>query len=47
MGEQRNIARAAGLMSAATMISRVLGYVRDMVLAFYLGATQIRLSYRC
>jgi putative peptidoglycan lipid II flippase len=41
MGEQRNIARAAGLMSAATMISRVLGYVRDMVIAFYLGATQI------
>jgi putative peptidoglycan lipid II flippase len=41
MGEKRNIARAAGLMSAATMISRVLGYVRDMVIAFYLGATQI------
>lgn len=39
MGEQHRIARAAGLMSAATMISRVLGYIRDMVLAFYLGAS--------
>jgi putative peptidoglycan lipid II flippase len=26
-------------MSVATLISRVLGYVRDMVLAFYMGAT--------
>jgi putative peptidoglycan lipid II flippase len=39
MGEKHRIARAAGSMSAATMISRVLGYIRDMVLAFYLGAT--------
>jgi putative peptidoglycan lipid II flippase len=39
MGEKHRIARAAGLMSAATMISRVLGYLRDMVLAFYLGAS--------
>jgi putative peptidoglycan lipid II flippase len=37
--ERRNIARAAGIMSAATFISRVLGYVRDMILAFYLGAS--------
>ena len=33
------IARAAGAVSAATLISRVLGFARDMVLAFYLGAT--------
>lgn len=39
VSEQGRIARAAGIMSAATMISRVLGYVRDMLLAFYLGAT--------
>lgn len=39
MGERDRIARAAGLMSGATMISRVLGYVRDMILAFYFGAT--------
>ena len=39
MSEQGKIARAAGIMSAATMISRVLGYLRDMLTAFYLGAT--------
>jgi len=33
------IARAAGLMSVAVFLSRILGYVRDMVLAFYLGAS--------
>jgi len=33
------IARAAGLMSVAVFISRILGYVRDMVLAYYLGAS--------
>lgn len=39
MSERLRIARAAGLMSIATFISRVLGYARDMVLAFYMGAT--------
>jgi putative peptidoglycan lipid II flippase len=39
VSEKRRIARAAGLMSVATFISRVLGYIRDMILAFYLGAT--------
>ncbi len=36
---KHRIARAAGVMSIATLISRVLGFVRDMVLAFYMGAT--------
>jgi putative peptidoglycan lipid II flippase len=39
MSERRQIARAAGVMSVATFISRVLGYVRDMIFAFYFGAT--------
>ncbi len=39
MDERGRIARAAGSMSGATMISRVLGYARDMLLAFYFGAT--------
>jgi putative peptidoglycan lipid II flippase len=40
MGEERGrIARAAGLMSVATFMSRVLGYVRDMTLAFFFGAS--------
>jgi len=36
---KRHITRAAGLMSVATFISRVLGYVRDMIFALYFGAT--------
>ena len=39
MSAKHKIARAAGLMSIATLISRILGFVRDMVLAFYMGAT--------
>lgn len=39
MDEKGRIARAAGSMSGATMISRVLGYARDMLIAFYFGAT--------
>jgi putative peptidoglycan lipid II flippase len=39
MGEKRRIAKAAGIMSAATFISRILGFVRDMIFAIYFGAT--------
>ena len=39
--EKSRIAKAAGLMSVATLISRVLGYVRDMIFALYFGATGI------
>jgi putative peptidoglycan lipid II flippase len=39
MSHIRRIARAAGLMSIATFISRILGYIRDMVIAFHFGAT--------
>ncbi len=39
MGEGRQIVRSASVMSLATFISRVLGFVRDMVLARFLGAT--------
>jgi putative peptidoglycan lipid II flippase len=37
--ERRRIAKAAGLMSVATFISRILGYVKDMILAGIFGAT--------
>lgn len=43
--EKRNITRAASLMSVATFISRILGYVKDMILAFYFGATGISDSF--
>lgn len=39
MDEKGHIARAAGLMSIATFISRILGYVKDMILAVFFGAT--------
>ncbi len=39
MDEKKRIAKAAGLMSVATFISRILGYVKDMILAGFFGAT--------
>jgi len=39
MDEKKKITKAAGLMSIATFISRILGYVKDMILAVYFGAT--------
>ncbi|RMG70445.1 MAG: murein biosynthesis integral membrane protein MurJ [Nitrospirae bacterium] len=39
MGKGREIVRSASVMSLATLISRILGFLRDMVLARYLGAT--------
>lgn len=39
MGTKGKIARAAGIISIATLCSRILGYVKDMILAGYFGAT--------
>jgi putative peptidoglycan lipid II flippase len=41
MDAKGRIARSAGVMSAATFISRVLGFVRDMIFAAYFGATGV------
>ena len=41
MDQKGKIAKAAGVMSAATFISRVLGFMRDMIFAFYFGATGV------
>jgi putative peptidoglycan lipid II flippase len=41
MDAKSKIAKAAGLMSAATFISRILGFARDMIFAFYFGATGV------
>ncbi|MEW6410181.1 MAG: murein biosynthesis integral membrane protein MurJ [Nitrospirota bacterium] len=38
--ESRRITRAAGIVGIATFLSRILGFVRDMVLARFFGATQ-------
>jgi putative peptidoglycan lipid II flippase len=34
----RDLLQAVGLISSATLVSRVLGYLRDMLIAHYLGA---------
>jgi putative peptidoglycan lipid II flippase len=41
MDTRTRIARAAVVMSVATFISRILGYMKDMVFAFFFGATGI------
>ena len=41
MNGKGKIAKAAGIMSIATLISRVLGFMRDMIFAFYFGATGV------
>jgi putative peptidoglycan lipid II flippase len=38
---KRHIARAASLMSIATLFSRILGYVKDMIIAKFFGATGV------
>ncbi len=37
-GEERRVARAAGMVGGATMVSRVLGLVREQVMAAWFGA---------
>jgi putative peptidoglycan lipid II flippase len=39
--QKKHIAKAAGLISAATFISRILGYIKDMILAGIFGATGV------
>lgn len=41
MDEKGRITRAAGFMSIATFISRISGYIKDMILATFFGATGI------
>lgn len=38
MSEKRNIIRAAGILGSATMLSRIMGMIRDMVIARLFGA---------
>src|SRR5262249_1089913 len=37
---QASVARSAGIVSAAVMVSRVLGLVREMVFAYFFGASK-------
>ncbi|MEW6076615.1 MAG: murein biosynthesis integral membrane protein MurJ [Thermodesulfobacteriota bacterium] len=38
MNEKRQVARATGVIGGATLASRIFGYIRDMVVAGFLGA---------
>ncbi len=38
MNENRQVTRAAGVIGLATLLSRVLGFIRDMVTAWFFGA---------
>src|SRR5512144_1361527 len=38
MSEKKNIARAAGVLGFATMLSRIMGMIRDMVVSRLFGA---------
>lgn len=38
MSEREKVARAAGVVGAATLLSRILGLVRDQVVAYFFGA---------
>ena len=38
MQENSRVIKAAGIVGAATLLSRILGYIRDAVIAWYFGA---------
>jgi putative peptidoglycan lipid II flippase len=39
MKEKHEIARSAGMIGSLTLVSRIAGYIRDMVMAYFFGAT--------
>lgn len=41
MDRKKTVAKAAGKMSLATFISRILGFIRDMIFALYFGASGV------
>ncbi|MFP4158924.1 MAG: murein biosynthesis integral membrane protein MurJ [Desulfobacterales bacterium] len=41
MDEKRQVTRAAGIIGLATLLSRILGFVRDMVIAWFFGAGRL------
>jgi len=38
MNENRRVTKAAGIIGVATLISRILGFIRDMIMAWFFGA---------
>jgi Uncharacterized membrane protein, putative virulence factor len=38
MSENSRVVKAAGVIGAATLLSRILGFIRDAVIAWFFGA---------
>jgi len=38
MNENRRVTKAAGIIGTATLLSRILGFIRDMLIAWFFGA---------
>ena len=38
MSEKSRMVKAAGVVGAATLLSRILGYIRDAAIAWFFGA---------
>ena len=45
MGEKEHIARSVGIVGFVTVISRIAGYLRDMQMAYFFGATNFTDAY--
>src|SRR5215471_9452869 len=45
MREHRQLLRSASLISVFTIVSRILGYIRDSRIAFLLGASTVADAY--
>ncbi len=43
--ENRRVTLAAGIMGQATLVSRILGFIRDMVMAWFFGAGMVSDSF--
>ncbi|MBF0495443.1 MAG: murein biosynthesis integral membrane protein MurJ [Deltaproteobacteria bacterium] len=39
MNEKKNLTKAAGVVGFATLLSRILGFLRDMITAYFVGAS--------
>ncbi|MFO7931821.1 MAG: murein biosynthesis integral membrane protein MurJ [Desulfosalsimonas sp.] len=41
MDEKQKVTRAAGVIGLATLLSRILGFIRDMIIAWFFGAGRL------
>ncbi|MBS0013759.1 MAG: murein biosynthesis integral membrane protein MurJ [Desulfobacterales bacterium] len=41
MDEKKKVTRAAGVIGLATLLSRILGFIRDMIIAWFFGAGRL------